>query len=217
MKWKFVTALMLISFLLLSVGIYNAFSLPQSPQPSLRDNYRILFFHVPSAIVSFIAFTTTLISSFQYIRTGNFKWDSLASSSAKFGFFMITAALISGSIWAKVAWGSYWNWDPRETTVLILWFAYAAYFALRESVENKEDKAKISSIFSIFAYVTIPLSYLSTKFYFSLHPSTQEVSIGVNVGMTLGMNMTAFILLFLTYLFLDSFLNDVERKMEVEQ
>ena len=208
---------MLISFLLLSVGIYNAFSLPQSPQPSLRDNYRILFFHVPSAIVSFIAFTTTLISSFQYIRTGNFKWDSLASSSAKFGFFMITAALISGSIWAKVAWGSYWNWDPRETTVLILWFAYAAYFALRESVENKEDKAKISSIFSIFAYVTIPLSYLSTKFYFSLHPSTQEVSIGVNVGMTLGMNMTAFILLFLTYLFLDSFLNDVERKMEVEQ
>jgi len=217
MKWKFVTALMLISFLLLSVGIYNAFSLPQSPQPSLRDNYRILFFHVPSAIVSFIAFTTTLISSFQYIRTGNFKWDSLASSSAKFGFFMITAALISGSIWAKVAWGSYWNWDPRETTVLILWFAYAAYFALRESVENKEDKAKISSIFSIFAYVTIPLSYLSTKFYFSLHPSTQEVSIGVNVGMTLGMNMTAFILLFLTYLFLDSFLNDVEGKMEVEQ
>jgi len=216
MRWGFAALLLLTSLLLLSIGVYNAFSLPSSPQPDLRDNYRIVFFHVPSAIVSFIAFTTTLISSIQYLRTNNLKWDDVASSSAKFGFLMITAALISGSIWAKVAWGSFWNWDPRETTVLILWFAYAAYFALRESIENREDKAKISSIFSIFVYVTIPLSYLSTKFYFSLHPSTQEVSVGVGIGVTLGMNIIAFILVFVTYLYIDSFLNGIERKMEVE-
>ena len=211
MRW--IAPLFVLAIILLSIGIYNAFNLPPSPQPYLRDNYRIVFFHVPSAVISFIAFTATLAFSIQYLRKNELRWDDLASSSAKFGFFMITAALISGSIWAKVAWGSYWNWDPRETTVLILWFVYAAYFALRESIESVEDKARTSSIFSIFAYVTVPLSYLSTKFYFSLHPSTQEVSVGVNVGITLALNITAFLLLFITYVYLSSYLSKIEREV----
>ncbi|HDD36841.1 MAG: cytochrome c biogenesis protein [Archaeoglobaceae archaeon] len=213
MKLQTTAILFIASMILLSIGIYKALSLPQSPQPYLKDNYRIVFFHVPSAIVSFTAFTFTFLFSIIYLKKNDLKWDDLASSSAKFGFFMITAALISGSIWAKVAWGSYWNWDPRETTVLILWFVYAAYFALRESIESVEDKARTSSIFSIFAYVTVPLSYLSTKFYFSLHPSTQEVSVGVNVGITLALNITAFLLLFIIYVYLSSYLSKIEREV----
>jgi len=207
-------ALMAVSVALFTAGAYLALiKLPPSPEPILRNNYRILFFHLPSSITSFTAFTVTLLASVQYLRTRKFGWDILAASSAKVGFVMITAALISGSIWAKVAWGAYWNWDPRETTVLILWFAYAAYFALRSSVEDVEERAKVSSILAIFCYATVPLSYLSTKLYFSLHPSTQTLKVGLNIGTALGMMITSFLLLYIAYILLDTKLSKIE--MEV--
>lgn len=209
---------MILALILIIVGSYKALiSLPESPEPILENSYRIVFFHVPSAATAFLAFTVTLITSIQYLRKRSYNWDIMSVTSAKAGFFFITAALISGSIWANVAWGTYWNWDPRETTVLILWFAYAAYFALRASTENPEERAKSSSILAIFAYVTIPLSYLSSSIYFSLHPATKELSIGVGIGSTLGMMITGFMLAFLAFFILESKLSNLELQIrEVE-
>ncbi len=208
---KIAGILMILALILFAVGIYKAMNLPPSPEPTLRNNYRIIFFHLPSAITSFTAFTVTMISAIVFLRSRDIKWDIIASSSAKVGFFMITAALISGSIWAKVAWGSYWNWDPRETTVLILWFAYAAYFALRASIDDAEEKAKVSSIFAIFAYVTIPLSYISTRIFFSLHPSTAQI--GLKIGMPLGMVITAFLLMYVAFMIVDTEISKIELKI----
>jgi heme exporter protein C len=212
MKWSSITAvIMLLALIFIVFGAYSALVLlPESPEPILKNNYRIVFFHVPSAITSFVAFTLTLIAAIQYLRRRELKWDVIAVSSAKVGFFMITAALISGSIWARIAWGTFWNWDPRETTVLILWLVYAAYFVLRASIEETEERAKASSILAIFAYVTIPLSYFSTFIYFSLHPSTGEVSIGLGIGTTLGIMMTAFFLLYVAYMLLGIKLSNLE-------
>ena len=193
--------LVLASLILFAIGSYiGLVILPPSPEKILENNYRIIFFHLPAAINSFLAFTVTLISGILYLKTRDSKFDILASSSALVGFVYITAALISGSIWANRAWGTYWNWDPRETTVLILWFVYAAYFALRSSIDNPEDKARISSIYAIFAYVTVPLSYLSTRLWFSLHPTTAEIHIKIAVPLML--NFAAFTLLYiaLTYI-----------------
>lgn len=214
------TPVMLLAILLFAYGSFRGLVLlPPSVEPQLENNYRIIFFHVPSAITSFTAFTVTLVAAINYLRTRDYKWDIYASSSAKAGFFFITAALISGSIWARVAWGSFWNWDPRETAVLILWFAYAAYFALRSSIDNLEEKAKNSSILAIFAYATVPLSYFSTRIYFSLHPSPSSVplsgiSLGVKVGSTLGMMITAFMLLYISFLILESKLEFLKIKAE---
>jgi heme exporter protein C len=200
--------------------VYGAYSglilLPESATLELKNNYRILFFHLPSAITSFLAFTLTLMFSILYLSKGERKFDVYAVASAKAGIFLITAALISGSIWAKVAWGSYWNWDPRETTVLILWFVYAAYFALRESIENQETKARNSAILAIFGYVTIPLSYLSAYVGFSLHPSTKELKIGLNIGQTLGIMILGFILLYLAYILIESRAEMLRIKLEGE-
>ncbi|MFO7968170.1 MAG: cytochrome c biogenesis protein [Archaeoglobaceae archaeon] len=219
MKWNIAPlSLMVIALALILVGSYNALLvLPESPESILENSYRIVFFHVPSAVTSFLAFTFTLVTSIQYLRKRSYKWDIMSLSSAKAGFFLITAALISGSIWANVAWGTYWNWDPRETTVLILWFAYAAYFTLRASIENPEEKAKSSSILAIFAYATVPLSYLSSSIYFSLHPATRDLSIGIGIGSTLGMMITGFMLAFVAFFILDSKLNSLELQVkEVE-
>ena len=201
MKGEAGVLLVIAALILFAAGSYiGLVVLPPSPEKALENNYRIIFFHVPTAVNSFLAFTVTLVSGVLYLKTRDSKYDVIAYSSAVVGFFYITAALISGSIWANRAWGTYWNWDPRETTVLILWFVYAAYFALRSAIDSPEDKARISSIYAIFAYVTVPLSYLSTRIWFSLHPATAEIHI--KIGIPLMLNMFAFTLLYiaLTYL-----------------
>ncbi len=209
--------LFLIGFCFVIYGTYSGLILlPESATLELKNNYRILFFHLPSAITSFLAFTLTLIFSILYLSKNERKFDVYAVTSAKAGIFLITAALISGSIWAKVAWGSYWNWDPRETTVLILWFVYAAYFALRESIESQETKARNSAILAIFGYVTIPLSYLSAFIGFSLHPSTKELKIGLNIGQTLSIMILGFILLYLAYILLETRAEMLRIKLEGE-
>jgi heme exporter protein C len=200
-------------FTLLLYGSFKAYTLPPIPAETISENYRIIFFHVPSAISSFVAFTITFAFSIAFLRSENYRYDVMAYTSAKFGVLMITAALISGSVWAKVAWGSYWNWDPRETFVLILWFAYVAYFALRSSIEEYSTKAKFSAVYSIFAFVTIPLSYLSSKIFFSLHPTTSELNFDMERGMALLAMMVAFILLYVSYLLVDSRLEEIKERM----
>ncbi len=206
---------MVLALILFAYGSYvGLVVLPPAVEPILHNNYRILFFHLPSAITAYTAFTVTLITAIAYLLKREEKWDVIAVSSAKAGFFMITAALISGSIWAKAAWGAYWNWDPRETTVLILWAAYAAYFAIRASIEDPVEKAKVSSILAILCYTTIPLSYLSAKMFFSLHPTTQSLQIGFNVGRALGPMILSFLLMYVAFLILDVKITELE--MEVK-
>lgn len=206
----------LAGFSLLLYGTFKALTLPPlSPVAGeIVENYRIVFFHVPSAISSFIAFTLTFFFSAIFLKTENYKRDLQAVSSAKFGFAMITAALISGSIWAKVAWGSYWNWDPRETFVLILWFAYAAYFAIRSSIEDYSIKAKYSAIYSLFAFITVPMSYFSAKISV-LHPTTSELRFDAERGLLLGIMIVAFILIYTAYFFIDSKISEIEERVGV--
>jgi len=211
-RLSLITFLAGFSFVL--YGTFKAFTLPPVTSAEISENYRIVFFHVPSAISSFIAFTLTFIFSAIFLKTENYKRDLQAVTSAKFGFAMITAALISGSIWAKVAWGSYWNWDPRETFVLILWFAYAAYFALRSSIEDYSTKARYSAIYSLFAFVTVPMSYFSAKIS-ALHPTTSELRFDAERGMLLGIMIIAFILIYMAYFLLDSKISEIEERMGV--
>ncbi|MET1125144.1 MAG: cytochrome c biogenesis protein [Archaeoglobaceae archaeon] len=196
---------------LLAYGCYKAFTLPPVGG-NIAENYRIVFFHVPAAISAFTAFTVTFTFSAAFLARNNYRFDVFAESSARFGMAMITAALISGSVWAKVAWGSYWNWDPRETFVLVLWFAYAAYFALRASIEDYEVKARYSAIYAILAFVTVPISYLSSILFPSLHPTTAELRFDAARGMTLGVMITSFLLIYVSYLLLDAKLRIVESK-----
>ncbi|MBE8539584.1 cytochrome c biogenesis protein CcsA [Geoglobus acetivorans] len=192
-----IAAIAVVAVLMFIFAVYTAMNLPPSPSPILKDNYRILFFHLPSAIGSFFAFTVTMAASILYLIKRDYRYDLIAKNFAVAGFYLITAALISGSIWANVAWGAFWNWDPRETAVLITWFVYAAYHALRQSIDAPDDRARISAIYSIFAYVTIPFSYFSSQIFFSLHPKVESISL--EIGMPLGIAITSFILLVVVY------------------
>ena len=208
MEFKRIHALVLLLGVYVAVlyGSYNAlmvFGPIESPTKPMEELYRNVFFHVPINAVAYTAFTITLIGSVMYLIKRDLKWDRLASSSAKFGMIFGTLTLATGMVWAKPAWGSYWNWDPRETTTLILWFMFAAYFALRSSIEDDEAKARLSSVIGIFAYVGIPLTYISTTRWFSLHPKLSEFNMTSEMRPVFILMIFSYLALFFYLLWLD--------------
>lgn len=192
-----------LGFTLLTFGTINAYTLPPLEFTTIAENYRIIFFHVPAGISSLLAFSVTFFSSILYLKNNRKEFDIIAESSARFGFIMITATILSGSVWAKVAWGTYWHWDPRQTLTLILWFAFAAYLALRVSIDDEIQKMKYSAVYSIFAFFAVPMTYLSSRIFLSIHPYTEELSFDFARALNLVIMLSAFILIYISYLFLD--------------
>ena len=137
----------------------------------LGEYTRILYFHVPSAWVTVLAFLLNALFSILYLKVRDIKYDLFAEAAGQIGIVFCILATITGSIWAKVSWGSFWNWDPRETSIFVLLLIYAAYFALRSAIDFPERKATLSSVYSILAFVTVPFFiFIVPRVYSSLHP-----------------------------------------------
>ena len=135
------------------------------------ETSRILFFHVPQAWVATLSFLISMIGSCIYLAKHNRKADNLALSAAELGLLFCLLATASGSIFAKAAWGSFWNWDPRETSIVILLMIYGAYFALRSAVGDPEKRRVFAAVYSILAFVTVPfLVFVVPRITASLHP-----------------------------------------------
>ena len=135
------------------------------------ETSRILFFHVPQAWVATLSFLLSMIGSCIYLAKRKVQADNLALSAAELGFLFSILATASGSIFAKAAWGSFWNWDPRETSIVILLMIYGAYFALRSAVADQERRRVFAAVYAILAFVTVPfLVFVVPRITASLHP-----------------------------------------------
>ena len=153
------------------VALAAYFALYIAPaEVTMGELVRVFYFHLPPAIICYLALLVSVVTGLIFIRTKDFKYDALSESGALLGLIYGLITLISGAIWANGAWGVYWNWDPRETTTLILWFAYLGYFLLRMSIENPERRASSAAVFNILAFMRVPLSYVSFILWPSLHP-----------------------------------------------
>src|SRR6202158_3871870 len=122
------------SLALLAVAAYGMCFIAQ-PERVQGDAARIVYFHVPMAWVAFLAFFVVFGASIAFLRTGNDRWDRLGRASAEVGVVFTTLVLITGSIWGATIWGTWWSWDPKLTTTLILWFMYLAYLMVRSYAE----------------------------------------------------------------------------------
>lgn len=132
---------------------------------------RIAFFHIPVAWVSVLAFLLSAWWAFLYLRNQDIDYDYKSAASASLGLIFCLLATISGAIFAKLTWGAYWNWDPRQTTIFILLLIYGAYLSLRASVDEEERRAKVAAIYALLSFITVPfLVFIIPRFYFSLHP-----------------------------------------------
>ena len=135
------------------------------------ETSRILFFHVPQAWIATLAFLISMIASAVYLAKRQQKADYLAQSGAELGFLFCVLATITGSIFARATWGSYWNWDPRQTSIVILLMIYGAYFAVRSAVSDPDRRRVFAAAYSILAFVTVPfLVFVVPRITTSLHP-----------------------------------------------
>lgn len=186
------------------------------PDVLLGENVRIFFQHVAPALVSYGLFGGTLLCGVMYLWKGDLKYDILGAVSIKLGLLFTTITLLTGMMWAKAAWLSYWNWDPRETTTLILWIAYACILAYRASVGDREARAQFGSIFGIVAFPMVILSYISIRIWDTLHPILIEPT-GLNMEvehmMTLFVAMIAVTLIALIMVELSYKVDSAQEKL----
>jgi heme exporter protein C len=153
--------------------VAGAFLWPAPAQGFIGESSRIVFFHVPCAWTAALAFLVAAGYSIAYLVRRNRRHDDLAASAVRLGLLFAVLALITGSLFAKIMWGSYWNWDPRESSFLLLIFLYAAYLFLRAAVEDPERRARMSAAYALFAAVLMPfLFFVAPRVTASLHPQT---------------------------------------------
>ena len=136
----------------------------------MGDVQRIFYFHMGTVWVATVAFTLVFISSVVFLINKKKIWDILAFTSAEIGVVFITLTIITGSIWAKPVWGTWWTWDPQLTTTFILWILFIVYLILRASAGTNERKAKFAAVFSIIAFLDLPMVYLSARIMRGISP-----------------------------------------------
>ncbi len=161
----------------IGIGIWIAavvaigIAMPIGYIPGLGAKARIIFFHVPMSWLAVLAFFMSMWYGIAYLTKKDMKLDIKSATAAELGFIFSILATITGSIWAKFNWGSFWNWDPRETSIFVLLLIYGAYFSLRSALEIEERRAALSAVYSIVAFVTVPFFvFIMPRMMTGLHP-----------------------------------------------
>jgi heme exporter protein C len=131
---------------------------------------RIFYVHVPSAWTAFMAFGLVALCSAGYLWLRDPRLDAIAVSAAELGVVFTSLVLVTGPLWARVAWGAWWVWEPRLTLTLLLWFIYVGYFMLRGAAENPERGKRFAAILGVVGAIDIPLIHLSVQWWRSQHP-----------------------------------------------
>ncbi len=160
---------------------------------------RLLFFHVPMAWISALAFLTAGLLSMAHLAGRGRFLDSTARHSAEAGLAFTFLATASGSVWSKLSWGSYWNWDPRQTSIVFLMLIYIAYFSLDSALRGKTNRGRIASAYLILAMAVMPFFvFLFPRFLgMSLHPQSGTLETDPATRITLLVSIAAHTLLYL--------------------
>jgi len=168
-------------------GVVVAMFLVVPQYEGLGDAGRIIIMHVPTAWVSVLAFAVSAIYSALYLWKRRPEHDDYAVAAAESGFLFTALATITGMIFSQVVWGVYWNWDPRQTSIFVLLLIYAALFALRSAIEDVDRRRQLSSVYSLFAFVTVPfLIFVAPRMAEStLHPNCAFIQGSQCDGITL--------------------------------
>jgi heme exporter protein C len=197
---KIWTALLVLTAILIAVGVYlsvawapTAVNLPTEAEQMAQ---RIFYFHVAAGWVGYLAFGVTAAAGVLYLLKRQRRWDHVAVSSAEIGVVFTAANLVSGSVWARPTWGTWWSWDdPRLTLAAIVLLVYVAYLMLRNAIDDPERRARLSSIYGIVGFLSVPLSFISVRIWRTIHPAvigtTSETAQG---GFDMSGNMVGVLL-----------------------
>mgnify|MGYP005851930623 CR=1 FL=1 len=173
----------------------------------MGDVQRVFYFHVAAGWVGMLSFLAAAGAGIAYLRSGERRWDIAGLSAVEIGMVFALINIITGAIWARPIWNTWWTWDPRLTTATIMELIYAAYLMLRSGIEDPDRRARFGAVYAIVGFISVPLTFFSARLFRTIHP----VVIGTNQpGAEGAFDMTPrmlhtflFSLLTFTFVFID--------------
>jgi heme exporter protein C len=170
---------------IVAFAVLALFGLVLSPADAQQgESVRILYVHVGTVWVAYLAFIVTAVSSAAYLwkRTRSLTWDRIAGASAEIGVLFMAVTLFTGALWGRISWGTFWVWDARVTTTAFLFITYVGYLAVRGLGGTHEQRARRSAVVALLAVLEIPLVHFSVRLWRSVH---QDASVAGRGDVTL--------------------------------
>ena len=199
--------LLIVSGILMLVNLYMIFMV--APTDAILGHVqRVFYFHVPMAMMSFLAFLVVFLGSLIYLLRRQMWWDNLSYAAAEVGIVFISLTLITGMIWAKPVWNAWWIWTPRLTTTLILWLIYVAYLMIRAYAPSQSKAAIYGAVMGMIGFIDVLVVYFSVEWWPGIHPApvvgplSESDSLDSTMRGVLGFSFLTFIFLLL-YLVLE--------------
>ncbi len=169
MREKLVIAFAGVAAILLAYNLYNIF-LVLPDEVAQGYMYRIIYFHVPAAIVGMVGYFVAMTLSVLYLAGGNLRYDSLAASIVEVSVVFSLVNIVTGSIWARVQWGIWWTWDYRLTSALVCVLIFSGYLMLRRAIDEPTQRARLSAALTIFGCFDVVIVWKSIEWFRNNHP-----------------------------------------------
>jgi heme exporter protein C len=164
------------------VGAMAAFYAPV--EATMGVVQKIFYVHLPSALNTFAAFAVVFVAGIGYLSQRKAWWDDLAAAAARAGLVFCSVTLLTGMVWARAAWGTWWTWSPRLTFTLLLWLLYVVYLIVRGSIDSDQRRAVVSAAYGIVAFLDVPLVYVSARLLPDIHPTAMTMTHEMRVTLT---------------------------------
>ena len=189
-----------VTLLALVVGLGAAVG--WAPRDAVQGNVqRIMYLHVPAILTAYAAIGVAFVASLAYLRGRDARWDRLAHASVEVGVLFIAVTIVSGSLWGRPTWGTWWTWDARLTTTALLFIIYLGYLLLRRAVDDPERAATYAAVVAIVGALDVPIIHFSVEWWRTLHqPATllrpQAPTMAAPMVATLLLNLAATLCLY---------------------
>jgi heme exporter protein C len=158
-----------ITGVVFAISLYMVFFF--APREAIMgDVQRVFYFHVAAGWVGALAFLVAAVAGIIYLARKDRKWDKVAFASVEIGVIFTFINIVSGSIWARPIWNTWWTWDPRLVTATIMELIYLAYIMLRQGIEDPDRRARFGAVYSIVGFISVPITFLSIRIFRTIHP-----------------------------------------------
>jgi heme exporter protein C len=168
-KPRLLTILDVVTILLLAIATWMVFF--YAPMEAVMGNVqRVFYFHVAAGWVGMLGFLVAAVAGVAYLRTAQRKWDMVELASVEIGMVFAFVNVVTGAIWARPIWNTWWTWDPRLTTATIMLLIYAAYLMLRQGIDDPDRRARFGAVYAIVGFLSVPLTFFSARLFRTIHP-----------------------------------------------
>lgn len=201
---RLLSLLTVMTIVAVAIGLYLALVYVGTDQQQ-GEVQRIFYIHMASFFGACVAYFVTLIGGVQYLRTRDARWDTLALAGVEVGLALALINIVTGSVWARPIWNTWWNWDPRLTAAAVSVLTYAAYLMLRNAIDNLDTRRRFAAVYGIVAIMTVILTFIIPRIVpETIHPivigaspanAEGDFEMSGRAGMVLGVNIAIWMTL----------------------